>query len=129
MTSQGPKFPGHKHRGHHKRNKVRNGPCQQHAEDAEAEREQKNQRDQEEDLPCQREQEALECFTDGGKEIGGEQLHTVEKHHKEERAHKQNRKFKVKRLTVSEEGNDGGGEKLEQAKSHRRNGEIPLDGQ
>lgn len=88
LCGQGLEFSGYQENGYHKGNKVCDGTCQKHAEDAETKREQNDQRDQKEDLPRQREQQTFEGFSDGSKKVGGEQLDAVDQDHEKKGPHK-----------------------------------------
>ena len=67
--------------------KIRNRPGKQNAVDAEEQRQDQDQRDQEKDLSCQRQQKSFQSFADRREEIGRQKLNTVDNGHEQEDAH------------------------------------------
>ena len=87
LGRQALELPGYEHHRQHKGNKIGNRSGQQYTKNTELQGEDQNQGDQEKHLPREREQQSFQGFSNGGKEVGGEQLHTVYDHHEQESAH------------------------------------------
>src|SRR5699024_2270735 len=62
-----------------------------------------------------------------GKEVGRQQLHTINNDHKQECPHKQNRELKIKFIPISEQRNNLSGEKLKSTKTNHRYNCIPAN--
>lgn len=124
-----PQFPPHKDDRGHKGDGIRHRPCEHDAVQPEKDREYQEQGDEEDDLSCHGQEQALHRLSDSSKEVGRYKLHAVCDDHEQENTHEAHRKGKIQLIPCPKEGDDLPGEKLEQDKSHRGDSQVDADRQ
>lgn len=121
-------FVQDKDTGHHKSCKVCHRSGKQDSIDSHKDGENQKERDQEDHLTSHGQKKSFQWFANGCKEVGGDQLHTVDNHHEKKNTHKAHSKFIVGSISASKQGKDLSGEELESAEAQSRNNEITFDG-
>src|SRR5699024_2745135 len=79
--------------------KVRDRTGEQDAVQAQEQRQQEHGGNEEDDLSSQRQHRAPDGLADGREEVGRNELHAVDQHHKEENAHKVHGELVIERVT------------------------------
>ena len=79
-------FVQDKDTGHHKSCKVCHRSGKQDSIDSHKDGENQKERDQEDHLTSHGQKKSFQWFANGCKEVGGDQLHTVDNHHEEKYA-------------------------------------------
>ena len=112
------KLTSGKNNGQHKCRGICNWSCVHDAIDSEEDREDDDQRQQEEHLPCEGHNHTKPSFSNGGKKAGGHRLDPVSKGHQHEDAEIFFCKMKVQVAAVSEDAYDLMREELEADKKY-----------
>ena len=113
-----PKLTSGKNNGQHKCGGICNWSCVHDAIDSEEDREDDDQRQQEEYLPCEGHDYAKSGFSNGGKKAGRHRLDPVGKGHQHEDTEIFFRKMKVQVAAVSKDAYDLMWEELEADKKY-----------
>ena len=119
----------HKQAGDDESRAVRDGGGVENAVQSKEQGKNQNERREEQHLPRQREEHAARRFADRGEEVGGQDLHAVDRDHKQIDPQKAHGEFKILRRSGAEQGNDLLRAELEQKKSHNRNDQVAGDGE